>query len=351
MEYAGPPATSQLRGRPPHRWRRVLLVGAVVVALIAAGGAVGAWGYSRSLNANLHRTNAFAGLPDDRPTEVVTGAMNVLLLGSDTRNPDTTVASRTDTIMLMHVDADHQHAYVISIPRDTWVYVPAAANGSGGNTMAKINSAYAWGGIPLTVQTVEDFTGVRVDHVALIDFSGFQQVVDALGGVDMYVEQTVTSIFAPYRTYTQGTRHFTGAEALDYVRQRYQYADGDFTRQLHQQEFLKALQDKATSSGMLSDPAKLNAFLQAITKSITVDQSFDLTGVAVQLRDLRSTDVTFLTSPSAGTGWEGDQNVVKADTTRAEALYQAVGQDQVESWLQATPGPSQSPPGQNTITR
>jgi LCP family protein required for cell wall assembly len=272
--------------------------------------------------------------------------MNILVLGSDSRNPDTTAGTRSDTMMLLHLDADHRHAYVISIPRDTWVYVPASPDGRNGNTMAKINAAYTWGGTPLAVQTVEAFTGVRVDHVVLIDFAGFQQVVDTLGGVDMTVDQTITSIFAPHRTFTHGQRHFTGAEALDYVRQRYQFADGDFTRERHQQQFLKALLDKATTMGTLSDVGKLNGFLRAVTKSITVDENFDLVDVAMQVRHLRSADITSLSSPSAGTGWEGDQSVVRADPVRAQALYGAVRTDTVAQWLTTTsgsPSPSVNP--------
>jgi len=334
-------AARTAKPRRRFRWRRVLAITVAVVVLLGTGGVAAAWAYGRQLNGNLHRTNAFAGLPTDRPTEVVTGAMNILLLGSDSRNPDSTAASRTDTIMLLHLDADHQHAYAISIPRDTWTYIPAAPSGGNGNTMAKINSAYAWGGVPLTVQTVEQFTGVRIDHVVLIDFSGFKQVTDALGGVDMTVDKTITSIFPPHRVFTKGKHHFTGAEALDYVRQRYQFTDGDFTRERHQQQFLKDLLDKATSSGTLSNPAKLNAFLQAITKSITVDQSFDLVGTAMQLRNLGSSDITFLTSPNTGTGWKGNQSVVLSDTAKAKALYQAVQKDTVAQWL-ATASPRAS---------
>ena len=226
--------------RMAPRRRKRLLIGALALLLVLTGaGITGAWAYGRSLNGNLARTDAFAGLPASaRPTQAVTGAMNILLLGSDSRDPDNTTDSRTDTIMVLHLDADHQHAYVISIPRDTWVYVPASADHQHGDTMAKINSAYAWGGTPLTVQTVETFTGVHIDHVALVDFAGFEQVTDALGGVDMNIEKTITSIHAPYRTFTKGTQHLTGAEALDYVRQRYQFADGDFSRERHQREFL-----------------------------------------------------------------------------------------------------------------
>jgi LCP family protein required for cell wall assembly len=274
--------------------------------------------------------------------------MNVLVLGSDSRDPSATAGTRSDTMMLLHLDADHRHAYLISIPRDTWLYVPASADGRNGDTMAKINAAYSWGGAPLAVQTVEAFTGVRVDHVLVIDFAGFQQVVDALGGVDLTVDQTITSIFPPHRTFIQGQRHFTGAEALDYVRQRYQFADGDFTRQQHQQEFLKALLNKATTMGTLSDVGKLDTFLRSAARAVTVDQSFDLVDVAMRLRNLRSSDVTPLTSPSAGTGWEGDQSVVRPDPAKAKALYRAVADDTVAQWLTASSASASSSPSAST---
>ncbi len=318
-----------------------MLIGVLAGAVLLGGGAATAvWAYSRSLNNNVKRMDVFGKIPkSSRPSPAVSGALNVLMLGSDSRDPGSTADSRSDTIMLLHLDADHQHAYIISIPRDSWVEVP-------GHGEAKINAAYAWGGMPLAVETVEQFTGVRVDHTVLIDFSGFQQVVDALGGIDLYVDQTITSIFPPYRVFQQGTRHFTGAEALDYVRQRYQFTDGDFTREKHQQEFLKALLDKAADGGMLTNPVRLNAFLQAAARSVTVDKDFDLVGVALQLRNLRSANLTFLTSPSTGTNWEGDESVVEPDTAAARSLYAAVASDTVGSYLAhpaASPSPNPSP--------
>jgi LCP family protein required for cell wall assembly len=322
---------SSKRGRPG---RAVVVAFAVVLVLVAAG-AAGLWAYERHLNSELRRTDVFARLPSNRPNAVAPGAENLLLLGSDSRDPATATSSRTDTIMLLHLDANHRHAYVISIPRDTWVYVPTAPDGRNGGTMAKINAAFAWGGTPLVVQTVERFTGVPVDHVVLIDFAGFRQVVDALGGVDMNVDQTITSIFAPHRTYTKGMRHFTGSEALDYVRQRYQFPDGDFTRERHQRAFLKAMLDKAAGSGTLTNPFRLNSFLRALTASVTVDKSFDLFDTALALRSLRSHDVTFLPSPSSRTAREGNESVVLPQA-RDKALYRAVANDTVAAWVAAS---------------
>jgi LCP family protein required for cell wall assembly len=326
------------------RSRRILIGVLAALLLVGGGAAIAIEVYGRSLNDNLARTDAFAGVPESaRPTQAVSGDMNVLLLGSDSRNPDTTANSRTDTVMLLHLDADHQKAEIVSIPRDTWVFVPKSADKRHGNTMAKINSAYAWGGPPLMVQTVETFTGVHVDHVALIDFAGFEQVVNALGGVDLKIEKTITSIHPPHRTFKKGVQHLDGAEALDYVRQRYQFADGDFSRERHQREFLEALLDRAASIGTLSNPVKLNSFLQAVTKSVTVDEDFDLVNVGLELRDLRSDDLTFLGSPSAGTGTRSGQSVVLPDTAKAETLYEAIANDTVQEYLRESRSPSPAP--------
>jgi LCP family protein required for cell wall assembly len=308
------------------------------VALVGLLAGFGIFLYSRNLDSKIGRTDPFSEITGGRPPVLAKGAMNILLLGSDSRDPDekADAGSRTDTIILMHIQADHKHAYLVSIPRDTYVNIP----GHGDN---KINSAFAFGGLPLVIETVEGFTGVHVDHLALIDFGGFQEVTDALGGVDMYVDQTIKSIHPPYRTFTKGNQHFNGAEALDYVRQRYQFPDGDITREKHQQEFLKAIMDKAASSGTLANPGKLNAFLQAMTKAMTVDKAFSLTDMALQFHGLRSSDLAFMTSPYSGFGERDGQSVVLADHDKASALYDAMAKDTMADYLGAasaspTPG-------------
>src|SRR5262249_53901694 len=135
--------------------------------------------------------------------------------------------------------------------------------------------------------------------------------------------------------------HLNGAEALDYVRQRYQFADGDISRARHQQQFLKAVMDKAASSGTLGNPAKLNAFLQAVTKAGTVDKDFSLTDMALEFRNLRGNDLTFLTSPFSGFDTVDGQSVVLSDRPKAAALYDAVVKDTVAQYL-ATASPSPS---------
>jgi LCP family protein required for cell wall assembly len=310
-------------------------VGAVALTLVIGLISVGAVIWARNLDANLKRMDPFSQIAN-RPQKLADGSLNVLMLGSDSRDPDSQAGARTDTIMILHIPAGHDKAYVISLPRDLWVHVPPSPDGSGGDAMAKLNAAYAWGGLPLMVETVEQYSGVRMDHVVLIDFSGFVKVTDALGGVQMNVDQTITSIHPPHRVFTQGPHTFNGAEALDYVRQRYQYTDGDFTREKHQQEFLKALLDKAVSGGTLSNPARFKDFVSSTANALTVDQDFSLVDLGWQFRNLRSDNLAFLTSPNDGSGTEGDQSVVLSDQARATAFYNAVARDTLANYLATT---------------
>ncbi|WP_239075248.1 LCP family protein [Planosporangium flavigriseum] len=355
------PVLPQGPGRPPQgpgggpyerrvrpRWGRIAFVLMLALLLVAGLGAGGAYLYYRNLDSGLQRTDAFSKVAGKRPDAAVPGAQNILLLGSDSRDPDNKAKPgqwRTDTMILMHVDANHQKAYLISIPRDLYVYIPTSpTNPEFGDTNEKINAAFAWGGVPLTVQTIEGFSGVHIDHVVLVDFGGFQQVTDALGGVDMNIEQDITSIHAPHRQFKKGLQHLNGAEALDYVRQRYQFVEGDFARMRHQQQFIKALLDKATSSGTLSNPLKLHSFLSAVTNAMTVDNGFSLASTGWAFRNMSSTDLTFLTSPNLGSETRRGESVIISDKAKALSLYDAVAQDKVADWI-AQNGPSVVKPG------
>ena len=344
-----PRGTAYGRGaqRPPRkgggvkpRWGRIALVGGLALSVLALAAGIGVWTYTNGLNDDMNRTDPFAALVGDRPLDEVDGDMNVLIVGSDSRDPSNPTGggnARTDTIMLMHVPEDHKKAYIVSLPRDLYVSVPKDANGNGGED-AKINAAFAWGGSPLLIQTVEKYTNVKIDHFIEIDFSGLEQVVDALGGVDMNVDETIKSIHKPFRTFTEGPNHFNGAEALDYVRQRYQYNDGDFRRMKHQQELIKAIMDQATSAGVMTDPGKLDSFLKTVTQTVTVDQEFNLLDVAIQFRSLRSSNLVFLTSPNSGTGQSpSGESIVVSDDNAAHEMYSKMRLDEMEEWVAANP--------------
>ena len=340
--YPPPGKPYKSRGRRRPRWGRIALLAGIVLVVIGLIAGISLYSYASNLDQNLKRTDAFSALTGDRPKSLVKGAQNILLLGSDSRDPDTNDgkqnAWRSDTIILMHVPADHKTAQLISIPRDTWVTIPSSDSAPcDSGSRAKINASFAFGGIPRAVHTVECLTGVHVDNVMAVDFGGFQEVVDAIGGVDLYVDQTITSIHKPHRVFKKGMMHMNGAQALDWVRQRYQFARGDFAREEHQQQFLKALMAKASSSGVVSNPTKLNNFLKAVTKAVTVDNGFSLTDMAVEFRDVRSNNLTFITMPNDGSKTINGQSVVVSDKTKALALFKAVQTDQMKDWLAANP--------------
>ncbi|HEX6969179.1 MAG TPA: LCP family protein [Micromonosporaceae bacterium] len=338
-----PPAPPQRGPRP--RWGRIALVAGVAVLILALLGAGGIWLYAKGLDDDLKRTDPFSEITGGRPVKQVEGTLNILLVGTDSRDPDAPMDRggkwRADTIILMHIPATHDRAYLVSIPRDLYVPVPESASaGCDTGKRRKINASFAFGGLPLAVRTVECFTDVHIDHVVAVDFGGFKEVTDALGGVELYVERDITSIHKPYRKFQKGVNHMNGAEALDWVRQRKQFPDGDFARMRHQQEFLKALLDKAASSGTLTNPSKLNAFLKSVTDAVTVDQGFSLIDMALQFRNLRSDDLVFLTNPHLGPDMINGESVVVSDREKAWAMYQAIAADRMAEWVAANPPPT-----------
>ncbi|WP_281892007.1 LCP family protein [Phytohabitans aurantiacus] len=340
----GPVGPGGGRGRLRPKWGRIALLAGVVVVVLGLLGAGGLWAYVNGLDDDIARTDPFSEITGGRPAKTVDGSLNILMVGSDSRDPDTPVDKssqwRADTIIVMHIPASHDEAYLVSIPRDLYVPIPESAKADCGGQRGKINAAFAFGGLPLAVRTVECFTDVRIDHVMAIDFGGFKEVTDALGGVDLNVERTTKSIHKPYRTFKKGVNHMDGAEALDWIRQRKQFPDGDFARMRHQQEFLKALMDKAASTGTLTNPKKLNSFLQAVTDAVTVDDGFSLVDMAVQFRSLRGENLKFITSPHNGSQTINGESVVVSNKEKALAMYEAMANDTMKEWVTANASPT-----------
>lgn len=321
---------------PRGRRRRRIAILVVSVLVVLGGGGVAAAGlYLRSVDSAVKRVEAFGGVPEaGRPSkpEAAQNATNFLVLGSDTRDPANTGGSRSDTIILLHLDKAKTNASLVSIPRDTWLHIPKSSNGKQGNVNAKINAAYAFGGVPLTVQTVEAYTGVRIDHVLMVDFAGFKEIVDALGGINIEVSQGFTSRHSlnknSVRVFRKGPQVMDGAAALDYARERFAFTDGDFTRIQHQQQVIKAVLAKAATGGLLTNPADLNSFLKATANAVTVDAGLNIFDTAMALRHLRSENLTFYTSPNKGTGTVGTESVVLPDVEKAKVFFNAIRLDE-----------------------
>jgi LCP family protein required for cell wall assembly len=230
-------------------------------------------------------------------------AQNILLIGSDGR--DSVANGRSDVIILMHISSDRQKVYLVHFPRDIYVDVP-------GYGMDKINAAYAYGGPQLLVRTLQNLVDVSIDHVAVVGFEGFRAMTDAVGGVDVYAEEA--SIDEVYNEdFTQGwdipvhvgMNHLDGAAALGFVRERYDLSQGDISRGRRQQAFVKALVLKALSKETLTNPVRLAQFVDAATRNVTVDDTLsvaDIYSQALAMRNLRSSDIVFITAPITGFG-------------------------------------------------
>jgi LCP family protein required for cell wall assembly len=334
-----PPEPRSARRRRGLRGLLYVLVAVVILVLLAAAGIVL---LTNHLGDQVGRyPSVFAGIdPSNRPAGKA--GQTFLLVGTDSRSTDPTTGSdatapdfvfgaqRSDVIMVATIADDGKTASVISIPRDSWVDIP----GHGTN---KINAAFSFGGPPLAIQTIEQLTRVRIDHFAVIDFAGFQQMTDAAGGIDVNVGQATErdGVVVP-----AGPQHLTGAQALVYVRERKSLPGGDFDRVRREQNALRALVSKALSSGTLSSPSQAYDLVNTVTQHVGVDDSLTNTGLAelvFGLRDLRASNIAFLTVPTTGTGTEGSQSVVYLDQQADQDLWFAVNTDKVAQWADARP--------------
>ncbi|TDD21171.1 LCP family protein [Nonomuraea diastatica] len=324
--------------------RSLLVLGVSLGALVVLGG-LGAGGflvYTASLDSGITRQPA--ALPTSkeeekqRPQPKPGHGETWLLVGTDLRSgePSTGDAAktgnrrlgpqRTDTIMLAHLSEDGEHAAIVSIPRDSWVTIP-------GHGRAKINAAFPWGGPALLIKTIEKLTGIRVDHYAAIDFKGFPEVIDAVEGVDVEVAKTVRDTHSGV-TWTAGRHHLDGEQALAFVRQRHNLPGGDFDRIKRQQAVLNALSDRVLSAGTLANPLKVDGFLRAITRSITVDEGVTASMLRSRLGDLTGLeDSAFFTMPTRGTGTEAGQSVVYLDDRKTRALSDAIKADRARDYV------------------
>ncbi len=270
--------------------------------------------------------------PSLRPSEPAkTGdAQNILLLGSDTRGPAPTSLSkirdqRSDTMVLVHIPADGKHAYMISIMRDSWVSIP-------GHGKAKINAAFSDGGVPLTIRVVEGLFKVRIDHVAVVSFSGFSGLTNALGGVTVKNTRDFSNLGYHFPV---GPVKLTGASALAYVRARYPFADGDYQRVRDQRAYLMAVAEEFLSKGTLLNPVKVHDSISTIAPYLLVDSGLNAGYVeqeALRLRGLKTSDIVSFTAPTDGTGMQGNQSVVYLDDAGIADLAEHLQNDTMDQF-------------------
>ncbi len=306
----GGPDGPKRRGRVKKRHTVARVVGVTVLVLAMGVGLTVVYAF-RHLSGNLEVSDIEAQLSNRPEKAEVAGPqepINILVMGSDTREGEGNAIDKeaasgaSDTTILLHLSADRKRAYGISIPRDTMVDRPACNRGQiPAASYQQWNVAFALGGEACTIQQFEQITGIRIDHHVIVDFNGFQDMVDAVDGVEVCIPEEINDQAHGIHL-AAGTREISGREALSYVRQRYAVGDGsDIGRMKRQQAFAASMANKVVSAGTLTSPWRLYNFLDAATKSLTVDPGLENLGkiakLGIQFRDIDLGRVQFLTIP------------------------------------------------------
>jgi LCP family protein required for cell wall assembly len=374
----------RVRLKPASPSTRLAVLFGVVLLLVTTGTVVGGRyllsRYSRGLHVESLLGDAAA--TDANGNGSIRGPINVLLVGLDERPAGNSDGVRADSMIIVHVTADHGRAYLISVPRDALVRIPAFQKTGYPGGEDKVNAAFQYGalngggraaGFELLAMTVKQFTGIAFNGGAIVNFAGFQSLVTALGGIDLCVDETVVSVHigrdaegrpgVPYeltdggpvpipgvtpQVYHPGCQHMAAWQALDYVRQRELIPDGDYGRQRHQQQFLQAVLKKASSGGLLSNAVKLDAVVRTAGPALT----FDPGGVSIArwllaLKDVRA-DKTVLLRTNGGVFNTADVNGESTEVLSDDSmtLFEEVRRDQVgrfvtshPDWVVGTDGP------------
>lgn len=340
--------------RRPRRSARVRRRNAVLAGLLSTGVLIGTgvvWATPRQIG------TVDAGVEETAPR----GAENILLVGVDKRDDLTRKkqnelklgresGQRTDTMMVIHLSEDHSRITVVSLPRDTWTTIP----GKGDH---KINSAYQFGGPKLTVQAVQQATGLKINRYIEVNVLGFIDVVDSLGGVTVCTPVPINDPKTGLDL-AAGTHELQGAQALGYARTR-ATARSDLDRIDRQQQVISALLNRALSADTLANPAKLASFVNTTLGTIKVDPDDGLLGLATQLRDVKLDNVQFADVPLDDVDYRTPtgESAVLWDKQKARELFRAIEADQdlIKPTPKASPsakasaGPTSVPPQQISV--
>jgi LCP family protein required for cell wall assembly len=261
--------------------------------------------------------------------------MNILLIGSDSRGSD---QGRSDSFIVLHISADRKSVYLVSFPRDMWVSIP-------GYGKAKINAAYSWGKSALSVSTIENLTGARIDHVVITDFANFIQLVDTVGPIT--VDNPVASVATDDHQHTyqfpKGPLVITdGYMALEFSRQRDELPRGDLDRTLRQRALLKGLALKFATPDVLANPIKLNEVIATVGKSVTPDAGMTndvIYSLALSMTGITSeSQIHLVEAPITGFGTSADgQSIDVVDVPGVTALGKALQNDTMAAFVAAHP--------------
>ncbi len=267
-------------------------------------------------------------IPDSLPEPSITiegeagDQINFLVLGSDSRQSggDPTDwefgGQRSDAMMLVQIAGDRQNVNIMSIPRDSWVEIP-------GNGTAKINAAFSWGGAPLTIETVQQLTGIPIDHIAIVDFQGFEELTNQLGGVTVETKD--------------GPETMNGERALKFVRERYTLPSGDFDRMRRQQAWMLAIMQRVFQRDVLTSPTQVYSLTQTLLANSAVDEGITvdyMTSLAFSLRNLRADDIHFFTAPYVGVDTSADgQSIIILDDEKLDEVMEQWRDDNIHDYL------------------
>ncbi|GGM49822.1 LCP family protein [Dactylosporangium sucinum] len=369
--------TRKRRANKSPLWARLALLSGALLLVVSGGALVGGKVLLDHYSSQITHEGGLGGAAAEGAT--IDGPINILLVGVDERTGNEAMGVRADSIIIAHVPASHDAVYLVSVPRDTRVQIPPHPSTKYDGGTDKINAAFWFGyqngggrdgGLELLAETVSKLAGgLRFNGGAIVNFEGFKGLVDALGGVHMCVDEKVTSVHTGWNTKTgaEGVPYYFNAdglptglkpnmraqvynvgcydmaawEALDYVRQRDKLAnnDGDYGRQRHQQQFIKAMLTKATSAGVVVNPLKVNAILNSVGKAVSfynnnvslADWIFTLKGIKPdQMVTLRVNNGKFNSQTINGQWFEF------LDET-AQGLLAAISQDKVADYVAGHP--------------
>ncbi|WP_457785863.1 LCP family protein [[Kitasatospora] papulosa] len=337
---AARPAGRNGRRKPPPRWGMRIVTGLSVLVLGAGG--IGHAVVS-GLETGIDRVDPFKDMKN-RPAGG--HGMNFLLVGTDGRDKISPADRKkyrlggapchcTDTLMLVHVSADKQRASVVSLPRDSYAELPEHTDGTTGKKHSahpvKLNAAYAEGGPHLTVRTVEQMTGVKIDHYLEVDFTSFMKTVDTLGGVEICTAKPLKDAYTGLDL-TAGTHKLDGGQALQYVRSRHLDGAADLGRMQRQQRFMAALIKQTTSSGVLMNPVKFQDVASSMLESVRADKGFgteQMLELGKAMRGFTPSSSEFASVPLEEEGFQvkGIGSTVKWDAEKSKRMFRALRED------------------------
>lgn len=315
--------------------------------------------------------------PTPPPGSDIRGPLNILLVGVDTRVSVPGWTPHSDAVMIMHVSADLSQAYLTSLPRDLVVNVPAFGPAKFGGERTKLTHAMSYGstvpgsnrpnpaqGFQLLAKTISAYTGInRFDAGAIVTFNGLSALIEAIGGIDIYVDQTTPSIHlrpdghfrpacgscdhgysGPQMIYNVGNRHMFGWQALDYSRQRY-LPGGDYTRQRHQRQIIKAAVNKILSRDIVENPLKITDITHRLGDTLIFDgRGRTPVEFGYALRHLTAASITLVGLPGSAVYGGGQQYLGESLGGVATGYFAALRQDTLAAFVKAHPDLVNAPP-------